>query len=66
MTKRILITGGAGFLGSHLCERRLHEGNEILCLDNFYTGNHSYLLKKSPGLAVFFFARMTMPSQGFF
>jgi UDP-glucuronate decarboxylase len=39
MTKRILITGGAGFLGSHLCERLLHEGNEILCLDNFYTGS---------------------------
>ncbi|MFT3989887.1 MAG: SDR family oxidoreductase [Luteolibacter sp.] len=35
---RILITGGAGFLGSHLCERLLNEGNEIICLDNFYTG----------------------------
>jgi len=38
MTKRILITGGAGFLGSHLCERLLNEGSEIICLDNFYTG----------------------------
>jgi UDP-glucuronate decarboxylase len=38
MTKRILITGGAGFLGSHLCERLLNGGNRILCLDNFYTG----------------------------
>lgn len=37
--KRILITGGAGFLGSHLCERLLKEGNDIICLDNFYTGN---------------------------
>lgn len=37
--KRILITGGAGFLGSHLCERLLTEGNDIACLDNFYTGN---------------------------
>ena len=37
--KRILITGGAGFLGSHLCERLLAEGEEILCLDNFFTGN---------------------------
>ena len=37
--KRILITGGAGFLGSHLCERLLNEGNDILCLDNFFTGN---------------------------
>lgn len=39
MTKRILITGGAGFLGSHLCERLLAENNEIICLDNFYTGS---------------------------
>ncbi len=37
--KRILITGGAGFLGSHLCERLLADGHEVLCLDNFYTGN---------------------------
>lgn len=36
--KRILITGGAGFLGSHLCERLLHEGNEVYCLDNLFTG----------------------------
>lgn len=36
--KRILITGGAGFIGSHLCERLLREGNEVICLDNFYTG----------------------------
>ncbi|HEY1082601.1 MAG TPA: UDP-glucuronic acid decarboxylase family protein [Prosthecobacter sp.] len=35
---RILITGGAGFLGSHLCERLLNEGHDILCLDNFFTG----------------------------
>ncbi len=39
--KRILITGGAGFLGSHLCERLLNEGHEVLCLDNFYTGRRS-------------------------
>lgn len=37
--KRILITGGAGFLGSHLCERLLQEGNDIICLDNFFTGD---------------------------
>ena len=36
--KRILITGGAGFIGSHLCERLLKEGNEVICLDNFFTG----------------------------
>jgi UDP-glucuronate decarboxylase len=46
--KRILITGGAGFLGSHLCERLLREGNDIICLDNFFTGskeNIVHLLK---------------------
>ena len=37
--KRILVTGGAGFLGSHLCERLVQEGNEVICLDNYYTGS---------------------------
>jgi len=37
--KRILITGGAGFLGSHLCERLLEAGHDVLCVDNFFTGN---------------------------
>jgi len=36
--KKILVTGGAGFLGSHLCERLLREGNEVVCLDNYFTG----------------------------
>jgi UDP-glucuronate decarboxylase len=46
--KRVLITGGAGFLGSHLCERLLREGCDVLCVDNFYTGtrrNIAHLLK---------------------
>jgi UDP-glucuronate decarboxylase len=37
--KRILVTGGAGFLGSHLCERLIGEGHEVLCVDNFFTGD---------------------------
>ena len=39
MKKRILVTGGAGFIGSHLCERLLNEGNEVICIDNFFTGS---------------------------
>ena len=39
MMKRILVTGGAGFIGSHLCERFLREGHEVICLDNFFTGS---------------------------
>jgi len=42
--KRILITGGAGFLGSHLCERLLNEGNDVICLDNFFTGNKENII----------------------
>lgn len=37
--KRILVTGGAGFLGSHLCERLLADGHDVLCVDNFFTGS---------------------------
>ena len=37
--KKILVTGGAGFLGSHLCDRLLREGNHVLCVDNYFTGN---------------------------
>ncbi|NBX49884.1 SDR family oxidoreductase [bacterium] len=46
---RVLVTGGAGFLGSHLCERLLQDGHEVLCVDNFYTGTKSnviHLLEK--------------------
>jgi len=45
MSKRILITGGAGFIGSHLSERLLKEGNEIICLDNFFTGRKQNIQK---------------------
>jgi len=47
MSKKILITGGAGFIGSHLCEKLLEQGHEVICLDNFFTGskkNISHLL----------------------
>ncbi len=42
--KKILITGGAGFVGSHLCERLLKEGNEVICLDNYFTGSKSNII----------------------
>lgn len=48
MKKKILVTGGAGFLGSHLCERLLNEGHDVVCLDNYFTGqkqNVVHLLK---------------------
>ncbi len=50
LAKRILVTGGAGFLGSHLCERLLGEGHDILCLDNYFTGskrNIAHLVENS-------------------
>jgi UDP-glucuronate decarboxylase len=46
--KRILITGGSGFIGSHLCERLLNEGNEVICLDNFFTGSRSNVIHILP------------------
>jgi UDP-glucuronate decarboxylase len=42
--KRILVTGGAGFLGSHLCERLLAEGNDVICVDNFFTGTKNNIV----------------------
>ena len=41
MGKQILITGGAGFLGSHLCEKLLKDGGEVLCIDNLFTGERN-------------------------
>jgi len=43
--KRILVTGGAGFVGSHLCNRLLKEGNQVICLDNYFTGNKSNIVE---------------------
>jgi UDP-glucuronate decarboxylase len=45
--KKILVTGGAGFIGSHLCERLLREGSEVICLDNFFTGSVKNIKKLS-------------------
>ncbi len=42
--KRILVTGGAGFIGSHLCERLLNEGNDVIALDNYFTGSKSNII----------------------
>jgi len=44
MKKRILVTGGAGFIGSHLCERLLNDGHEVICLDNYFTGSKSNII----------------------
>ena len=49
-SKKVLVTGGAGFLGSHLCERLLNDGHEVLCVDNFFTGrrtNIAHLIQHS-------------------
>ncbi len=46
--KKILVTGGGGFLGSHLCERLLNEGHEVICLDNFFTGTKQNILQLTP------------------
>lgn len=44
MSKRILVTGGAGFIGSHLCDRLIEQGHEVICLDNFYTGSKQNII----------------------
>jgi UDP-glucuronate decarboxylase len=43
-SKRILVTGGAGFLGSHLCEKLIEQGHDVLCVDNYYTGNKANII----------------------
>ncbi|WP_293879692.1 UDP-glucuronic acid decarboxylase family protein [Sphingobacterium sp. UBA1498] len=50
LKKRVLVSGGAGFIGSHLCERLLKDGNEVICMDNFFTGDKSNIvhLLKNP------------------
>ena len=53
-TKKVLVTGGAGFLGSNLCERFLAEGNDVLCVDNYFTGRRANIahLLKNPNFEV--------------
>src|SRR5207237_3165683 len=50
VAKRVLVTGGAGFLGSHLCERLMAQGHDVLCVDNYFTGrkdNIAHLLQET-------------------
>ena len=42
--KRILVSGGAGFIGSHLCTRLINEGHDVICLDNFFTGSKENII----------------------
>jgi UDP-glucuronate decarboxylase len=53
---RILVTGGAGFIGSHLCDRLLADGHQVVCLDNFFTGRRAsssrFIVPYEPTLSV--------------
>lgn len=44
LTDRVLVTGGAGFIGSFLCERLVRDGHDVICADNFYTGDKKNIL----------------------
>ncbi|WP_334082287.1 NAD-dependent epimerase/dehydratase family protein, partial [Helicobacter typhlonius] len=44
LNKKVLVTGGAGFLGSHLCEKLLERGDEVLCVDNLFTGTKQNII----------------------
>lgn len=44
LRKRVMVTGGAGFLGSHLCDRLIADGHDVLCVDNFFTGTKDNIL----------------------
>jgi nucleoside-diphosphate-sugar epimerase len=52
VSKRIVVTGGAGFLGSHLCDRLLDTGAEVICLDNFFTLGRSSAQQESANLNI--------------
>ena len=62
---KILVTGGAGFLGSHLCDRLISEGNEVICLDNFFTGSKQNIvhLLDNPNFATSDNFKMAEPKQ---
>ena len=52
MAKSLLVTGAAGFIGSHLCRRLVDQGHDVLCVDNLYTGNRDNLFALLPSLKV--------------
>ncbi len=51
--KQILVSGGAGFIRSHLCERLVNEGNDVICLDNYYIGSKENVWHLLPSMVMF-------------